>query len=421
MKRQYPYRLASALVLLFCLIVGVSAFASAEPVTLKVGLRFEPERWSDLIDQFHAQHPDIRIETIMQVDWNMDRVVLNHLSGEPFDVIYTVIEQAWAMVDQGLIMPLDSFIAQDKSDELRDFLEDVHPTLLQIWQKEGSQYYLPFEWNNMVMYYNTSLYDERGLDAPDSNWTWDDFLQNAKRLTFDRAGDGVNDVYGYAGAWPGPFGLAPWIYTAGGRILNDDFTASRLNEPAAVEAVDFVRSLTWEHNVVPREGEYADTQNQLGMWGSGRWSVAHYQNVEFHNYNIQLWPKNRDQTTVLGGGAHGISSITRHPEAAWTFIKWLNSQDVVYHWTAMGDSNPSRQSVALTDAVLGLPPANAHLYYEALNNILPVPSPPQFPELDRLMIERIGAIFWENAESPGTALEELDRLLDALLQDGSTN
>ena len=90
-------------------------------------------------------------------------------------------------------------------------------------------------------------------------------------------------------------------------------------------------------------------------------------NTDFVDYDIQFWPRKERQATTLGGGGYSISASSPNKEAAWTFIKWLNSPEVVEYWALLGAS-PSRTSVAMSDVILSMPPDNHVLYFEALNH-----------------------------------------------------
>jgi multiple sugar transport system substrate-binding protein len=35
----------------------------------------------------------------------------------------------------------------------------------------------------MMIYYNTRVFEEAGISRPSNDWTWEDFLEIAKKLT----------------------------------------------------------------------------------------------------------------------------------------------------------------------------------------------------------------------------------------------
>ena len=45
--------------------------------------------------------------------------------------------------------------------------------------------------------------------------------------------------------------IAPWIFTFGGQILNDDWTASALTSPEAIAGLQFIDDLVNKYKVSP--------------------------------------------------------------------------------------------------------------------------------------------------------------------------
>lgn len=412
-KRGRASWIALALALVTAMLLSTAALAQ-EPVRLQVGLRGDPAVWWELVKDFHAKHPDIVIEHIEQVDWQMEKIILREVAGDPFDVVYTVIEQAWSLVAEGIIYPLDEMMARDTSEEWLEFVEDVHPALWRMWQRDGKQYYIPYEWNNMVMYYNPKLFDEAGLSYPKPGWTWDEFLLNAR--TLQRWEGDQKTVDGYACTINSPFGFGPWIYTAGGSILDPTWTESRMNDSRVIEAVRFVRSLFLDYEVAEVFCPRIPETGFVGMWGAGRWVLYWYDLNNFHDYDIVTWPVHPvfgQEGTSLGGGGHAISAKSTKKEAAWEFIKWLNSPEIIDYWTRIGDSNPSRASIAMSDAVLGKP-KNAVLYYQALDHAVPVPAPPQYMEIDAAFNQELIAI-WNGEISPEEGVARIHERIQVAL------
>src|SRR5690606_11248917 len=135
---------------------------------------------------------------------------------------------------------------------------------------EGDLYQLPRDFNAANMYFNTQLLEEAGLEMPGEDWTREDFLEYARAMTgIGEAGDSFG--YGWTnrlwGSW------TPWFFVndtnllveeraPGGEWLWDTFYADdplaegrgggwrwpapQANNPAMVEALEFVVSLTQE-------------------------------------------------------------------------------------------------------------------------------------------------------------------------------
>ena len=88
---------------------------------------------------------------------------------------------------KNVLLPLDTFLAADPAAN-DVMLNDVHETLRKMLQYEGKQLEYPFSWNNMVMYYNTEIFEEKGVKPPTEDWTWDDCLETSLAIA---------DVKGY--------------------------------------------------------------------------------------------------------------------------------------------------------------------------------------------------------------------------------
>jgi multiple sugar transport system substrate-binding protein len=78
------------------------------------------------------------------------------------DILAMAIEGARLTVVQDLVLPIDDFIAEDP--EAQTILEDIHPVLHNALKYQDATYYMTREWNNMIIHYNTQLFEEAGLE-----------------------------------------------------------------------------------------------------------------------------------------------------------------------------------------------------------------------------------------------------------------
>jgi multiple sugar transport system substrate-binding protein len=108
-------------------------------------------------------------------------------------------------------------------------LNDYWPGLLESAKYQGSVYGLPRDIEVNIIYYNKDLFDAAGVAYPSEDWTWDDFLAVAEKLT-QKDANGMTTVYALAaegGKW------AKWVNQNGGAILDDYVNPSKclLAEP----------------------------------------------------------------------------------------------------------------------------------------------------------------------------------------------
>ena len=86
------------------------------------------------------------------------------------------------MLDAGALLPLDAHLRKDKTTA-----PDILPNLWGYFEQDGKQYYLPNNSAPHALYYNRSLFQQRGLKLPEQyeregRWTWDAFLDVSKQL-----------------------------------------------------------------------------------------------------------------------------------------------------------------------------------------------------------------------------------------------
>jgi multiple sugar transport system substrate-binding protein len=256
------------------------------------------------------------------------------------------------------------------------------------------------------------MFEEAGLDTPSEDWTIDEWLETAKTLTKRAEGSEEAEVFGFGTAIQYFAGMIPWIFNFGGNLLSDDWTESQVNSPEVLEAITFMRDLIWTHKVAPQApSSHNDILNlaasgKLAMWGGGRWPTLTLTTAGFYDFDVQYWPTGNDYVTNYGVGAFPILNSTQQVDAAFTWVKYLTSVEAFTVITKLGQSIPARRSLAQSDAMFELPPANAAIYYESIDSrdARPVPSPAEYNVVEATMRRYLGQIL-ANEMEPEPALE----------------
>jgi len=163
---------------------------------------------------FHSQYPTINVKVISLpgATWSdyFAKILTLVAGGRAPDIIRIATEGARLFGARDLLLPLDSLIKRD-AHEMEDYFSDVSPKLVNVFKYNGKQLALPFEWSNMVIFYNTKLFRKAGIAPPRSNWTGDDFMAVGRKLR-------AAGAYGF-NPWPGgTFGIVAWMYAAGGDL-----------------------------------------------------------------------------------------------------------------------------------------------------------------------------------------------------------
>ncbi len=363
--------------------------------------------YGEAIARFNTRYPNVTVNDnyfpVVNGDWAqyINQFRTRIASGLNTDILAMAIEGARLTIVQNLVLPIDDFIAEDP--EAQTILEDIHPVLHDALKYQDTTYYMTREWNNMIIHYNTQLFEEAGLERPATDWTWDDFLETAQALT---KGEGSNKVYGFGIPFFN-FGLTPWWYTNGTSILTPDWSASNLDDPKMLESVKFVHALVHEHGVSPSV-EGADPYNlfsagRVAMTAGGRWPLETYLAGDFTTMDIQNWPRKESGTTVFGSGGWAISKSSQNAALAWELIKELSAFETNAAIAGIGAAIPAMESATQIDAYQALP-EHADLFYASLQDAQPVPAPANFTEVQAIFMRHMTSIL-SNAVTPEQGLE----------------
>lgn len=368
-------------------------------------------QWEPAMKRAVEQLPDIDLmitqTNISEGGWAgySDRIVTQIAGGEQLDVIMIAIEGLGLLTDKKILMPLDDYFLADPAE--KEILEtDIHPVLREMLQVDGKQMEYPFSWNNMVLYYNTKIFEEEGIDPPSKDWTWEDFLEVCLKVA--RVTGGADDRYAYSFWGSGMFGMAAWYFNNDTSPLNDSWTASNLMDPKVAETLQFLADLILKYRVSPNPQGWEEWAQfhagHLVMRTCGRWCISGSLNEGFTTYDLQYQPhRSGPFKTVVGTDGWGISTSTKTPDEAWTVVKFLSNKDASIDMTKAGGNIPALRSVAEMPIFAEYGPPNTAIFYESLDFAKTVPSPKNFNIIDPILNRHYQTI-WNGEKSVEEAL-----------------
>ena len=178
-----------------------------------------------------------------------------YMTHEAIDVSRVMcVSAAHTFASNGWLLNLDSYL---ESCPIPGWPEKFVTSQVDAYNYQGSQYAIPYDFAAVGVYVNTDLFEEAGLELPDENTTFEEFQELAIALTQDTDGDGETDVYGVSnlvspGAGAG--GLYWIIKSFGGELYNEENTASMMNSPETVAALQWLADLLWDSWRAPNRG-----------------------------------------------------------------------------------------------------------------------------------------------------------------------
>jgi multiple sugar transport system substrate-binding protein len=282
---------------------------------------------------FMKANPDIKVEIVGYTADNAGfaKIVNAVQSGSGVDAFRIPNDSLPVLVAQGAVAPIDDYLtAEDKADIL--------PQLFDLVKFDGKLYAWPLWVPPVAMYLNVDVFKEKGIDLPKDSWTYDEFVDIAKKLTFTRANG--EKVYGYSALVdPGLVDTWPIIMSDGALPVSADNKKYTFNSPEGISGLKKLTDLALVHKVTPPD---FGTQKQddiltamkgklQAMWSrpSGDAGTLVQAGV---NIEIRQMPIGKSGKNVAAGGV-GLIAVAANKDktrlaASNDLVKYLTSGGV---------------------------------------------------------------------------------------------
>lgn len=413
---RLPATLAALLVVATTVTVWVAGLAQpvAAAVTLTFAGRMGPAElgaYTKLLNAYKQSHPgiEIRIENYDASQYD-NKILVEMAAGNAPDVMYIHYTRFPQYAKSGALTDLTPFIEADKFD-----LNQFFPaTLMQLRYNGKTGLAIPRETSSITMFYNTDLFDKQGLPYPTANWSYDDLLEYARKLTRDTNGDGTNEFWGINAptAW---FLRVNVLWAFGGDILNPSYTQYVMDQPAAVNAIQWIADLFWKHKVAPPNNQPYFSTGQVGMMYAGYWDIGYNAKQNF-KWDVQILPQGPAGRFVrVATGGHAIPAGSKHKKEAWELLKYLSSHEAMLVLAESGTSMPALRSAALTPAVISGYPEHRRLFVESLQYGRVDPVTTVWDKMIAELDKALGPV-WTNEKTAAQALSGVRPIIDTLLK-----
>ncbi|MCR5106597.1 MAG: sugar ABC transporter substrate-binding protein [Lachnospiraceae bacterium] len=277
--------------------------------------------------------------TIQVVDWNNYWTLLEAgaTGGELPDVFWMHSNVAQKYMENDMLLDLTDRIASSDKIDMSNYYEGI----VNLYQSDGKQYAVPKDIDTIALWYNKTIFDEMGVPYPDDTWTWEDFAENAKKLTND-------EHWGYAIA-PGnnQEGYYNTIYSMGGYVISDDKKTSGMDDPNSIKAVKLFTDMIAEGSCPDLATVSETAPNELLSAGkvamsiNGSWMLAGYRDNEYtaENCDVAVLPYTSspdDRVSIYNGLGWAASANGKNTDAAWSLIEYLGSKEAQIEQAELG-------------------------------------------------------------------------------------
>lgn len=156
--------------------------------------------------------------------------------------------------DLGAINDLTDYLAESENLTTDDYYEGV------IKSAEFNQRYYGLPWiaNPFIVYYNKTMFETLGVDAPTAtdDWTWEEFIDISREI----AGETYRGKQVYATVFEGNPNIETFIWSGGGDILAEDGTTVLLDTPETIQGVGNLVTM-FRENLIPRYNTVSYARN----------------------------------------------------------------------------------------------------------------------------------------------------------------
>jgi multiple sugar transport system substrate-binding protein len=307
----------------------------------------EAKAFAHLLSEYQQQHPGQKVTSLfVNNDNTLQKVLTAVRGGTPPDIAYLYGSWAPNVAQIPQVVSLGPTVLQP-SVHWQDFWTGERAVATVRSRVIG----IPALVDNLAVVYNKTLFAKAGLAPPGPGWTWQDFVNDARKLT-----NPASKQYGTAYVTPGTEDTVwHWealLWEAGGHLLTADSTRAAFNSPAGLMSLNTLRTMAVTDKSMyldPTDSAYANLFNsgKIGMLVTGPWDLSAFPNV---HYGVQVMPaypgtsgghqtiSGPDNWVVFNNGASRVA-------AAEKFLLWLTAPAQDRYFSLKTGDLPIRRSV----------------------------------------------------------------------------
>jgi|GEM_PF-2132740 multiple sugar transport system substrate-binding protein len=266
---------------------------------------------------------------------------------------------------------------------------------------DGVVYALPYSGAAWILIVNEGLFRGRGVILPMEHeragqWDWETFRETLRQLTVRAPGQ--PPIVGMPEHLRGMQYQSQWVFMAGGEVWSKDLSACVLDQPPAVQALEYLATLHAHDRVTiqPDEaGEFGGniqagfTTGRVGVYFRATTELQQVREFAESGAQLGIAPVPRGPVRRAPRGAANSWAITqasKQPEAAWRAItawhrdpllEFLYKQKYLFPCREAQFDHPAFKAALF-------PWENLEVERQALRDMRIMATPARFTEIDQL-------------------------------------
>ncbi|MBY6049037.1 ABC transporter substrate-binding protein [Vannielia litorea] len=318
-------------------LLALAASAASAETTVEFWHSFSGdsgEVLDGIVAEFEAANPGIDIDA--QHIGNYNDIVTKLQAAIPArrapDAVIMEVTRYGLFADRGVLTDLTAYLEADPlKDELFDFAREVG-----VYQ--GKNFIVPFNSSTPVLYVNTNIFADAGMEEIPPLTTFDEILAAAQTVQAELGDTGISGI-----AAPGQFARWGLIMANDSDLIDSVSGEILIDAPNTVEAYQWMASLVHEHGVASVDGVTKENNGRdaflagkVGMMMNSTGNYRRSKTALGDDLLVLPMPCNKACAAPIGGAGIGILSTSEQEvkDAAYKFISFAAGAESNAKWFA---------------------------------------------------------------------------------------
>ena len=315
---------------------------------------YERTVYETIVERFHQENPEVTVVLVPLDD--VTQTYPDASGNYPTESNTSMLRRMVSAVDvapsfwlnnegvkAGLALDIKPYMDADTAFDRADY----YPGILERYTSDEAVHIMPRAISLVALSYHKDLFRAAAIPDPEQNWTFADLIAVAEQLTIKE--NGVVKQYGWYDATGGNILFNFLLDKVGVDTLSmkpEDFKG---NDPKIIEALRLYKDYV-DRGVVLGPGssygvgmERADASKdpstlndptqmvrdgKVAMWNEAALCCGDQARAVPFEIGSARMPNGSYIDTMTYAEGYIISSGTRSPQAAWTFVEWLTRQPI---------------------------------------------------------------------------------------------
>lgn len=310
------------------------------------GSQSRHDQTQEIIKKFEEENPDIKINSeFTGFDGYFEKMAAQAAGNNLPDIMQQNFgEYLNQYADKNLLADLTEFVEDGTIN-----VEGVSDTIMDSGVKNEQMLGIPTGTNALTAFYNVDMLEQAGVEAPDENWTWEEYIDIAKTVHEETGKYGTrlmepNNLFEY------------YLREKGHKLFNEDGTALGYEDDQLLEDYFTMNKELVDAEVAPGYDTIAQikgVEDELIVHGDApfdfRWSnqATALDSASDQNLEMTLLPgsNNTEGMYLKPAMLWSISENSEHKEEAARFIDFFTNSIEVYEISGSDRGVPIKEEI----------------------------------------------------------------------------